>query len=49
MHIRERNNKVMGKSAIKRGIIFKDAVPLSPISIHISMIPVYDQIDIQSL
>ena len=29
MHIRELNNKVLGKSAIKRGVIFQEADPLS--------------------
>ena len=29
MHIREYNNKVLGKSAIIRGVIFQEADPLS--------------------
>ena len=28
MHIREWNNKVLGKSAIKKGVIFQEADPL---------------------
>ena len=41
MHIRERNKKVLGKSAIKKGAIFQEADPLRWTGVGVLLL-VYD-------